>query len=276
MSTLSQDQIAEYRAFFDALADAARAEILPRFRVGGAVDDKGGVGRGYDPVTAADREAERAMRALIEQRFPKHGIIGEEFGEKPSEDGFAFVLDPVDGTRAFIAGLPSWGTLIGLAYQGKPLIGVLDQGFLDERYVGYPGGADLIEKGQSRRLSVRACAALRDAVIATTDPFLFNPSEFGGFDMARQTARLTRYGYDCYAYAMAAMGFVDAVIESGLRVWDVAALIPIVEGAGGMVRNWRGGPAHGGGQVIAVGDQRVLDDALVALRRCADPLSPLT
>lgn len=276
MVTLSPDQIAAYRAFFDRLAEAARAEILPRFRVGVGVDDKAGAGRGFDPVTAADREAERAMRALIAQHYPTHGVIGEEFPETPSQDGFAFVLDPVDGTRAFIAGLPLWGTLVGLTRHGKPLIGMLDQGFLDERFIGFPGGAELTTRGATRALSVRACTALREAVISTTDPYLFNPSEYGGFDMVRQTARLARYGCDCYAYAMVAMGSIDCVIESGLRVWDAAPLIPIVEGAGGVVRNWRGGSADAGGQTIAVGDARVMTDALVALRRCADPLSPLS
>jgi histidinol phosphatase-like enzyme (inositol monophosphatase family) len=274
MSMLDPASIADYRAFLDELAEAARAEILPHFRVGGAVDDKQGAGRGFDPVTAADRGAERAMRALIETRYPDHGIIGEEFGEKPSQNGFVFVLDPVDGTRAFIAGLPLWGTLIALTYQGAPVFGVLDQAYLDERFVGFPDGAELIARGVRRPLATRACADLREAVLATTDPFLFNPAETGGFEHLRATARLTRYGCDCYAYAMVAMGAIDVVVESGLRVWDIAALIPIIEGAGGLVRNWRGGLAHEGGQVIAVGDSRPLEQALVSLRRCAAPFSP--
>jgi myo-inositol-1(or 4)-monophosphatase len=274
MTTLTPDQVEAYRAFFNLLADAARAEILPRFRAQTAVDDKHGAGRGFDPVTDADREAERAMRALISAHYPTHGIIGEEFGETPSQDGFSFILDPVDGTRAFIAGLPLWGTLIGLAYDGEPLMGALDQGYLDERYVGWPGGAHAQVRGQTTPLRTRACTALSQAVLATTDPYLFNPSELGGFDMVRHTARLTRYGADCYAYAMVAAGTVDLVIESGLRVWDVAALIPIVRGAGGVCTNWRGGSPARGGQILAVGDESLIDQALVALRRCADPQSP--
>jgi histidinol phosphatase-like enzyme (inositol monophosphatase family) len=274
MIDLPPDRIAEYRAFLDTLAEAARAEILPRFRADVGVDDKLGAGRGFDPVTDADREAERAMRALIATHYRDHGVIGEEFDDTASESGFSFILDPVDGTRAFIAGLPLWGTLIGLAYHGKPLMGVLDQGYLDERFVGFPGGAVLQAHGAVRALRVRPCGDLREAILATTDPTLFNPAELGGFTMVRDTARLTRYGCDCYAYGMIAAGGVDMVIESGLRVWDVAALIPIVRGAGGVFTNWRGGPAALGGQVIAASDQRLIDQALVALKRCADPGSP--
>lgn len=274
MTELTPDQIAEYRAFLDDLADIARGEILPRFRVDLEVDDKHGPGRGFDPVTAADREAERAMRALIAQRYPDHGVIGEEFGITPSESGFSFILDPVDGTRAFIAGLPLWGALIGLAYHGEPLLGVLDQGYLDERFVGFPGGAVLKSRGKEQPLRVRPRQDLRDAVLATTDPTLFTPAEFGGFAMVRDTARLTRYGCDCYAYGMIAAGGIDLVVESGLRVWDVAALIPIVCGAGGAFTNWRGGPAAQGGQVIAASDRRLIDQALVALKRCAEPNAP--
>lgn len=269
MTVLDPDRILEYRAFLDDLADAARAEILPRFRVGIGVEDKHGPARGFDPVTAADREAERAMRALIATRYPSHGVVGEEFPETPSEDGFSFVLDPVDGTRAFIAGLPLWGTLIALSYRGEPVLGMLDQGFLNERFVGFPGGAELRSARGVAPLKTSAIADLRDAVIATTDPFLFNPSEAGGFEQVRATARLARYGCDCYAYAMVAMGSVDLVIESGLRPWDIQALIPIVTGAGGVVVNWRGGPAHQGGQVVAAGDARLLEQTLLPLRRAA-------
>lgn len=274
MTVLSPDHLDAYRAFMDRLADAARAEILPRFRVGAAVDDKHGADRGFDPVTDADREAERAMRALIQSTYPTHGILGEEFDAIPSQDGFAFVLDPVDGTRAFVAGLPLWGTLIALTYQGEPLIGVIDQAYLDERYSGWPGGATLRVRGQSQNLRTRATGTLSEAILATTDPFLFNPSERGGFEMLRQTARLTRYGCDCYAYAMLAAGTIDVVAESGLRVWDVAALLPVVRGAGGACVNWRGGSPAAGGQLLAVSDARLIEPCLTALRRCADPHAP--
>jgi myo-inositol-1(or 4)-monophosphatase len=259
--------MSDFLSFADELAEAARAAILPHFRAGGDVETK--LGAAFDPVTEADRGAERAMRALIEARYPAHGIVGEEFGEKPSADGWSWTLDPVDGTRAFISGLPLWGTLIALAFEGRPVIGVIDQGFLDERYVGFPGGARATVRGVTRPLAARACGALTEATLATTDPFLFEAAEAGGFEMIRRTARLTRYGCDCYAYAMLADGRIDMVIESGLKPWDVHALIPVVEGAGGMLTNWRGGPAWRGGQVIASGDAGPHAEALVALRRAA-------
>lgn len=260
-------EIAEFTTFAHRLADAARAAILPHFRADLLIDGKGD--GPFDPVTEADRGAERAMRALIEAAYPHHGILGEEYGEKPAASRFCWALDPVDGTRAFIAGLPLWGTLIALTHEGRPVIGVIDQGFLDERYVGFPGGAEVTARGVTRPLAVRAAAHLRDTVIATTDPFLFDGAETGGFEMVRRTARLARYGCDCYAYAMLADGRIDLVIESGLKPWDVQALIPVIEGAGGLVTNWRGGPAWQGGQVIAAGDSRPHEQALVALRRAA-------
>jgi myo-inositol-1(or 4)-monophosphatase len=268
MSTLDADLLNTFLRFANLLADAARAAILPHFRAETDIENKAD-GAGFDPVTAADREAELACRALIEATLPDHGIEGEEFGEKPAKSPFSWTLDPVDGTRAFNAGLPSWGTLIALTHEGRPLIGVIDQGYLDERFVGAPGGAWSIVRGARQDLRVRACAHLRDAVAATTDPFLFTGAEAGGFEMVRRTAKLTRYGYDCYAYAMLAAGRIDLVIETGLKPYDVHALIPVIEGAGGMVTNWRGGPASRGGQVIAAGDSRPHEQALVALKRAA-------
>jgi histidinol phosphatase-like enzyme (inositol monophosphatase family) len=261
---------AETRSFIPfahMLADAARAAILPHFREAIPIDDKPGAH--FDPVTEADRAAERAMRDLIAAHHPAHGVLGEEYGATPSRDGWSWTLDPVDGTRAFISGLPLWGTLIALAYEGRPVIGIIDQGFLDERYIGFPGGAEVTARGVTKPLSARTCAHLNQATIATTDPFLFDGAEAGGFEMVRRTARLARYGCDCYAYAMLADGRVDLVIESGLKPWDVQALIPVIEGAGGMVTNWRGGPAWAGGQVIASGDSRPHEQALVALKRAA-------
>ncbi|MFZ4601346.1 MAG: histidinol-phosphatase [Caulobacterales bacterium] len=266
---LSPADSAELLAFAGELADAARAAILPHFRAG-PIDIENKASGAFDPVTEADRGAERAMRALIESRYPDHGIEGEEFGLKPSASGWSWVLDPVDGTRAFISGLPLWGTLIGLTYETRPIIGIIDQAYLQERFRGWPGGADLHDRHGVRPLRVRACPDLREATASTTDVHLFNPSEAGGFEMVRRTARLTRYGCDCYAYAMLASGYVDLVVESGLKPYDVAGLIPVIEGAGGSVTNWRGEPAWRGGQIIAAGDPRARDQALVALRRAAD------
>ena len=268
--SLPDKERAHLLAFADRLADAARDAILPHFRRAAlAVDDKRPAGQ-FDPVTEADRAAERAMRALIEETYPDHGIEGEEYGVKSSGSGWSWVLDPVDGTRAFIAGLPLWGTLIGLTFEERPVIGIIDQAYLGERFRGWPGGADVIDRHGQRPLRVRDCADLRDAVAATTDVHLFNPSEAGAFEMVRRTAKLTRYGCDCYAYAMLASGHIDLVVESGLKPHDVAGLIPVIEGAGGIVANWRGEPAWRGGQVIAGGDRRPIESALVALRRSAD------
>jgi histidinol-phosphatase len=264
---LTQDQIIEYRAFAERLADAARAAILPYFRAAPAVEHKGGAR--FDPVTEADRKAEAAMRALIEAAFPTHGIVGEELGEKPSQDGFAWVLDPIDGTRAFIAGLPLWGVLIALCHEGRPLIGVMDQPYLDERFIGWSGGAELVVRGAVRRLETRACAGLADAIVSSTDVHLFAGAESEAFGRVRNAAKLTRFGYDCYAYCMVGLGGIDIVIESGLKAYDIAALIPILTGAGGGVCSWSGGDASAGGQVLAYGDARARDAALALLRSAA-------
>jgi histidinol phosphatase-like enzyme (inositol monophosphatase family) len=251
-------------AFADRLADAARAAILPYFRAPHTIALK--QGSRFDPVTEADRNAETAMRALIEREFPTHGIVGEEFGVKDSRDGFSWVLDPIDGTRAFIAGLPLWGVLIALAYEGKPLIGVMDQPYLDERFKGWPGGATLTARGKTQPLKTRVCAGLSDAILSSTDASLFKDAETDAFARVREAAKLTRYGYDCYAYAMLAGGNIDCVVESGLKPFDIAALIPIIRGAGGDVCSWDGGDASQGGRVLAFGDARVRDEAIGLLR----------
>ena len=256
------------------LADAARLAIAPHFRAPGlAAENKAGTG--FDPVTAADRAAEQAMRALIERERPQDGVEGEEFGSKPAgESRFTWYLDPIDGTRAFIAGLPTWTVLIGLVEAGRPVLGVIDQPWLDERYVGCEGKAWVAERGRQATLAVSPCPALTDALLATTDYFLFTPPERGAFDHVRATARMTRYGLDAYAYARLAAGGLHMVIESGLQPHDVAALAPVVEGAGGVIADWRGRPIRLGGgdfsgQIVAAAHQDVLDEALISLRRSA-------
>ncbi|HVY84934.1 MAG TPA: histidinol-phosphatase [Caulobacterales bacterium] len=267
VALMAEHDLHRFLNFADTLADAARAAILPYFRNAHSVEHKGG--SRFDPVTEADRGAEKAMRALIEREFPEHGVIGEEFGTKPSKSGYSWALDPVDGTRAFIAGLPLWGVLIALAYEGKPIIGVMDQPYLDERYKGWGVGASLTTRGETRPLRTRSCEKLSDAILSTTDATLFHGAETHAFERVRAAARLTRYGYDCYAYAMVAMGGIDVVIESGLRAWDIQALIPIVEGAGGGVTSWDGGDAAHGGQVLACGDARVREEAMTLLKNAA-------
>lgn len=257
-----------FTAFAEELADAARAAILPYFRTAHSVTNKGG-GR-FDPVTEADQAAERTMRALIAARFPDHGVTGEEFGHTSGASPYQWILDPIDGTRAFIAGLPSWGVLIALAYEGRPILGIMDQPYLEERYRGHVCGdaraATATVRGVTRALKTRPCAALSDAILCTTDPYLFEGEEAAAFERVRGAVKLTRFGYDCTAYAMAAAGFVDCVYESGLKVFDIAALIPILTAAGGGVCAWDGGDASEGGRVLAFGDARVRD-AVIALTR---------
>jgi myo-inositol-1(or 4)-monophosphatase len=259
-------------SFADELADAARAITLPLFKTNLTVDAKAGVA--FDPVTAADKGAEEKLRAMIEARFPAHGIIGEEFPAKPSQDGYTWYLDPIDGTRAFISGLPLWGVLIGLVFEGRPIIGIIDQPYLNERYRGWPGGADVVTASGGKALRGRPCAELGAATLSTTDPHLFTGAEENAFHAVRKASRLTRYGCDCYAYAQLAAGNIDVVIETSLGPWDIAAIIPVIEGAGGSVTNWRGEPVwkeawfsdpKGRGNVIAAGDARVRDEALKML-----------
>lgn len=261
---MADHDIPRLMAFADTLADAARAAILPYFRAPHAVHNK----RAdiFDPVTDADRASETAMRALIERDFPEHAILGEEFGGALAASGYQWILDPIDGTRAFVAGLPTWGVLIGLYHDGAPLLGVMDQPYLDERYRGFPGGATSTIRGDTRALKTSARASLDDAILSTTDADLFRGPEVDAFARARRAAKVVRYGFDCYAYCMVASGYMDCVIESGLKVFDIAALIPIVTGAGGGICAWDGASPAQGGQVLAYGDVRVRDEALTQLK----------
>jgi histidinol phosphatase-like enzyme (inositol monophosphatase family) len=258
----------EYELFAIDLAREAARVSLPYFRGAFEEADKGGPGA-FDPVTQADREAEAALRRRIADRYPDHGVIGEEYGEDRPEAGHVWILDPIDGTRAFIAGLPLWTNLIALRREGRPEVGVIGQPYLDEIFLGGPSGARLLRGGATTPLAVRPCPALTAAVIATTDPDIFTGAELGAWTQVRAAARLARLGCDAYAYAMLAAGRIDMVIESGLKVWDWSALIPVIESAGGEVTNWRGGAPDGSGQILAVGDVGIRDQALVTLRRAA-------
>lgn len=259
-------------AFAARLADCAWAAISVHFRSLVSVEDKGPVHRpGFDPVTEADRAAELAMRALVTSERPEDGVTGEEFPDTPSTSGYRWYFDPIDGTRAFIAGLPVWTTLIALVGpDGVPIIGVIDQPVLGERYLGWPGGARLDCACGSKPIRVSACDDLREATIATTDPFILSPPELGAWSHLRAAARITRYGLDAYGYARLAAGTIDLVAESGLRPWDVAALIPVVRGAGGLATDWRGNAPKLGGQIVCCSSQAVLDQALLALTHAAD------
>lgn len=271
MPGLSSARLAELDAFLIELNQASADAILPLFRGDHGLSDKGGK-REFDPVTEGDRAAERAIRKLIATRYPEHGVIGEEFGEDRPEAEFVWVLDPIDGTRGFVAGLPLWCTLIGLRWQGKPVLGSIGQPHIGEIYIGHAGGSRLIARdGAETPLKVRPCPRLTEAVIATTDPEgCFDGAEAGAWTQVRAASRIARLGCDAYAYAMVAAGTMDLVVEAGLQAWDIDAAIPLIEGAGGIVTDWRGQPvgAHGG-QIAIAGDRACLDEALVALRRSA-------
>lgn len=233
------------------LADAARAAILPHFRQSRAVDNKLSDGE-FDPVTMADRASERAMRDIIMAERPGDGVLGEEFPVTPSQNGRSWTLDPIDGTRGFISGLPTWAVLIAMTENSIPVLGVIDQPYTDERYFGDGQTSELVHAGNSPfSLQTSTIDDLSDATLATTDPYLFHGKEAAVFDQIRKSVRLTRFGCDAYAYACLAHGQVDLVVESGLQPFDVQALIPVVEGAGGVISNWRGGSAKDGGQVVA-------------------------
>jgi myo-inositol-1(or 4)-monophosphatase len=260
----------DFAAFVERLADLASATILPFFRTALGAEDKN-VGGMFDPVTEADHAAEAALRRVIQETFPNHGIVGEEFGSIRADAEYVWVLDPIDGTKSFIAGLPTWGVLIGLLHHGRPTYGVMVQPFTRERFTGdgesavWRGlGAD--HKPTQRRLFTRLCAGLEKATLLTTSPLLFQPEKLEAFRRVEAKARLSRYGGDCYAFAMLAAGHADCVIESGLQTYDIAALIPIIEGAGGIVTTWDGSSATGGGDIIACGGASLHAEVLGLLR----------
>ena len=242
------------------LADAAGAAIRPRFRAEFGLETKDDL----SPVTLADREAEEAMRRLIIAERPMDGIQGEEFGVREGSSGRAWVLDPIDGTRAFIAGRPIFGTLIALIENGWPVLGVIDQPILKERWIGVVGQQTLFNGASA---STRRCRELSDALLATTSPALFGDGQLHAFEHLDAQVRSTVLGGDCYNYGAVASGWLDIVVEDGLKLHDFAALVPVVEGAGGRMCDWSGDPLHAGsnGEVIAAGDPARVDDILEAL-----------
>ena len=268
---LSDARLAELDRFILDLNRASAAVILPLFRGDHGIENKSQT-RHYDPVTQADKGAEAEIRRLIAQHYPEHGVIGEEMGEDRPDAEFVWVLDPVDGTRAFVGGLPLWTTLIALRHQGQPVLGSIGQPFLGEVFVGsQAAGSRLVSAAGERPLQVRTGLPLTSAIIATTDPeACFNGAELGAWRQIRAAARLARMGCDAYAYAMVALGTLDLVVEAGLKSWDVEAAVPVIEGAGGLVTDWTGAPiGRHGGQMAIAGDRAVLDEALVALKRAA-------
>lgn len=256
--------VIDFTAFLDRLASASGETILPFFRTSLGVENKN-AGHDLDPVTEADRAAEAVMRRLIKANFPQHGIVGEEFGDERADAEYVWVLDPIDGTKSFISGLPIWGTLIALMRHGVPAFGMMHQPYIGERFTGDGGAATYTGPSGKRKLAVRRCASLTDATLFTTSPRLMNASDRAIFERVEATTRLSRYGGDCYAYCMLAAGHLDLVVETELKSYDIAALVPIITGAGGIVTTWDGKPAQGGGRIVAAGDRRVHDAALKLL-----------
>jgi histidinol phosphatase-like enzyme (inositol monophosphatase family) len=261
-------ELATLAAFAEELAEVARLESLRWSRADWAVEDKGG-GGAFDPVTRADRAVERAMRDLIQERWPDHGIEGEEFGAKTCSGRYRWSLDPIDGTRSFICGLPTWTVLIALLDEGRPVIGVIDSPRLNERFVAYAGAGLLVDGTGRTPLRASQCRRVREARLSTTDPYLFSAGDRAGFERVREEARLTRYGLDGYAYGCLAAGGLDLIIESGLAPHDMNALLPVVEGAGGAVSNWCGGADLSEGKLVAAASLELLEETVGMLSTLA-------
>ena len=219
----------------------------------------------FDPVTAADRGIEQVMREILAKARPDDAILGEEFGQQSGKTGLTWVLDPIDGTRGFISGTPTWGVLIAVGPEAGPTVGMVDQPFIKERFWGSPEGAFWAYDGETKPIRTRGCKALENAILFTTFPEVGTPDEAAAFRRVADQVRLTRYGTDCYAYALLAAGQVDLVIEAGLQPYDIQGPLALVQAAGGVVTDWQGGPAHLGGQVIAAGDPAIHASALALL-----------
>lgn len=254
------------------LADAARPEALRHFRVGVEAQDKGPGREGpsedpgrYDPVTEGDRAAERAMRAVLARERPHDAVLGEELGATEGTTGLSWVLDPIDGTRGFLAGTPTWGVLVAVADAQGPLLGIIDQPYIRERFAGGLGVATVTGPSGVAALRTRPPRPLAEAILLSTFPEIGTAAERRAFERVAAQARLVRYGMDCYGYALLAAGQVDLVVEAGLQPYDVAAPLAVVEAAGGLVTDWEGGPAHGGGRVLAAANQEVHGEALALL-----------
>jgi len=250
------------------LADASGKVILPQFRRQMAVENKA-KGRDFDPVTAADRSAERVISRMLAKSHPHHGLTGEEYGSRNLDARYRWVVDPIDGTRSFMTGALTWGTLIGLLEDDVPVLGIMDQPYVRERFwaaakASFVRGPD----GKTRKLKTRACSKISDAMLSTTHPDTFaGGKEADGFARIKSAARMTRFGGDCYGYALLAGGHIDLVIEVDLKPFDVIALIPIIEKAGGRMTTWEGKPAASGGRILASGDPRLHDEVLRQLNK---------
>lgn len=247
------------------LADAARKTILPYFRSSALAEDNKEQD-GFDPVTEADRAAERAMRDILKLERPDDSILGEEYGHQEGSSGLTWVLDPIDGTRGFISGTPTWGVLIALSTENGPVFGMIDQPYIGERFAGGPRGAFSDGPLGVKKIETRSSSRLSEAVVFTTFPEVGTAREGHAFQTVARQAKLTRYGMDCYAYALLAAGQVDLVIEAGLQPYDIQAPIAVIEAAGGIVTDWSGNPAHNGGRAIAAANASIHEEALAILK----------
>ncbi|BAQ18547.1 histidinol-phosphatase [Methyloceanibacter caenitepidi] len=263
MTETVQLDFQSYIATAHALAERAGEVILPHFRTNLAVDDKGAAG--FDPVTAADRDAEAAIREILSETHPGHGVVGEEFADTQADAEFCWIIDPIDGTRAFIMGQPLWGTLIGLTAHGAPVLGMMNQPYTGERFWCGETESYFTRAGETRPIRVRPCPVLDNAILASTAPELFDAAEGMRFEALSRAVRLRRFGGDCYNYCLLAMGQIDLVVESGLKPFDILPLVPIIERAGGIVTTWDGGDPGNGGRIVAAGDRALHAAALEIL-----------
>ena len=259
-------QAAELRAVAAELADAARVATLAHFRSEGLSADTKETDR-FDPVTVADRLSEERMRAILAQRRPQDAILGEEFGATAGTSGLIWVLDPIDGTRGYLSGTPTWGVLISVADVDGPIYGVIDQPFIGERFEGGLGWAEVTGPMGRKPLKTRAPRPLAQAILFSTFPEVGTPDEAAAFRRVATQARLVRYGMDCYAYALIAAGQIDLVIEAGLQPYDVQAPMAVIAAAGGIVTNWQGGPCAQGGQILAAANGAIHAEAMALLNR---------
>jgi len=260
---LDAAMLLELDGFLRELLLAAGPPTLAHFRTAVSVDNKKAEAGDFDPVTVADRAAETAIRELLATCYPDHGVYGEEHGFEPGNSPLTWVIDPIDGTRAFITGQLHWGVLVALYDGEKPVLGGMHQPYTGELFLGGPRGARMVRDGVEVPLQVRQCASLGDAVLCCTTPDMFcQAAEGSAFEALAGRVRLRRFGGDCYSYCMLAHGLTDLVVEADLQPYDVQALIPVVEAAGGCVTDWQGNTAAHGGRVIAAGDRRVHAAAL--------------
>lgn len=269
MKNFPEAEVASLKTCAIALAEAARPRTLEHFRAAGlSAENK--LEDSFDPVTVADRAAEKAMRDVLADLRPDDAIFGEEYGHKEGTSGLTWVLDPIDGTRSYISGTPTWGVLIAVGDEDGPVMGIIDQPYIGERFFGGFGEAFCDGPLGRHELKTSAVTKLSEATLFTTFPEVGSDAERLGFEAVRDQAQLTRYGTDCYAYALVAVGQVELVIEAGLNAYDVQGPIAVIEAAGGIVTDWQGGPAHEGGRILAAANTEIHAAALALLKGVTD------